>query len=68
MKTNLAPSSLKEISMASLKTGDLIINLGEVLEIDEQVNIYSIVVFRNNQKQVFTFSKTDQLLVRQKTV
>ncbi|SEI40641.1 hypothetical protein SAMN04487995_0449 [Dyadobacter koreensis] len=66
MKTELAPSNIKETSIGGLRTGDFIVNLGEVLEIDELTNAYSVVVRRSNQKQVFTFDKEDLLLVKKK--
>jgi len=66
MKTELAPSNIKETNIGSLRTGDFIVNLGEVLEIDELTNAYSVVVRRSNQKQVFTFDKEDLLLVKKK--
>ena len=66
MKTQLAPESVRETSVPNLKKGDFIVNLGEILEIDELTNLYSIVIFRNNQKQVFTFNKNDRLLLRKK--
>ena len=67
MKTQLAPESVGETSVPNLKRGDFIVNLGEILEIDELTNLYSIVILRNNQKQVFTFNKNDRLLLRKKT-
>ena len=66
MKTQLAPESVRETSVSNLKEGDFIVNLGEILEIDELTNLYSIVILRNNQKQVFTFNKNDRLLLRKK--
>ena len=66
MKTQLAPESVRETSVPNLKKGDFIVNLGEILEIDELTNLYSIVILRNNQKQVFTFNKNDRLLLRKK--
>lgn len=67
MKTDLADVSVKETNIANLQTGDFIVNLGEVLETDELTNTFSIVILRNNQKQVFTFDKNDRLLVRKKS-
>lgn len=43
---------MKEINFKGLKIGDTLINLGEVLEIEEYTVFYSIVIFRNNEKQV----------------
>ncbi len=67
MKTDLADVSVKETNIANLQTGDFIVNLGEVLETDELTNTFSIVILRNNQKQVFTFDKNERLLVRKKS-
>jgi len=64
MKTALAPEAVKEISVSILRKGDFIINLGEVLEIEELTNLFSVVIFRNNQKQVFTFNKAEKLLLK----
>ncbi|MCF2447090.1 hypothetical protein L0657_24260 [Dyadobacter sp. CY345] len=67
MKTDLARASVRETSIAHLEKGDFIINLGEILETDELTDIFSIVILRNNQKQVFTFNKNERLLVRKKS-
>jgi hypothetical protein len=52
---------LKAIS--ALEKGDHILNLGEVLEIEEGKEIYSIIVLRMNQKQVFKFEKDIHLYI-----
>lgn len=48
-------------AISDLKPGDIILNLGEVLEIEENPEIYSIIIFRMNQKQVFKFEKNINL-------
>ena len=47
--------NLKEINVKDLKIGNTLINLGEVLEIEDHPSYYSIVILRNNEKQVHKF-------------
>lgn len=51
----------RTININNIEVGNEIVNLGEVLEIDEQEEQFSIVISRHNQKQVFKFLKDEQL-------
>ena len=54
---------MKKINLKDLKIGDTLLNLGEVLEIEEHPVFYSIVIFRNNEKQVFKFLEKQKLFI-----
>ena len=60
-KTNPQMVIVKHIS--KILIGEQLVNLGEVLEMNHKKNIVSIVIFRMNEKQVFTFSKQQVLLI-----
>ncbi|MCF2443369.1 hypothetical protein L0657_05325 [Dyadobacter sp. CY345] len=53
----------KRIEIEGVRLGDFIINLGKVLEIDESSDLFSIVVFRRNKKEVYEFEKDAILLI-----
>ncbi|WP_316811717.1 hypothetical protein [Pedobacter heparinus] len=61
LKSSTEVIAVKAIS--DLEPGDSILNLGEVLEIEENKEIYSIIILRMNQKQVFKFEKNICLYV-----
>lgn len=50
-------SDIKIIHISELKTGSILANLGEILEIQELENYYSIIILRMNEKQVLKFEK-----------
>jgi hypothetical protein len=54
-------SMIITININDIEVGNNIVNLGEVLEIDDQKEQFSIVILRHNQKQVFKFLKDEQL-------
>lgn len=54
-------SMIITININDIEVGNNIVNLGEVLEIDEHKEQFSIVILRHNQKQVFKFMKDEQL-------
>ena len=47
-----------------MKPGDHLINLGNILEIEEQENHYVIIIDRMDEKQVFKFRKAMMLYVK----
>lgn len=55
--------NLIQVSIKNLKVGNILINLGEVLEIEKQSNCFSVVISRNNEKQVFKFFEDQKLLI-----
>lgn len=61
LKSNNEVIIIKAIS--ELRTGDSILNLGEVLEIEENAETYAIIILRMNQKQVFKFEKDISLYI-----
>jgi len=58
-------NNIKEINVKNLKISDILINLGEVLEIKNHSTFYSIIIFRNNEKQVFKFLDEQILFIKQ---
>jgi len=53
----------KTSQVAAVAVGDHLVNLGEVIEINEKDDIYSFVIYRMNQLQVWTFAKEDLLFI-----
>lgn len=56
-------NQLKKINISELQQDDFIVNLGEVLEIEELPNTFTVVISRMSEKQVFTFKKDEILLI-----
>lgn len=64
---NYLPESLpdlKTISISSLTAGDIIVNLGIVLEIIENEDHFSLVIDRMEQRQVWNFNKTEEIIIK----
>lgn len=64
---NYLPESLpdlKTISISSLTAGDIIVNLGIVLEIIENEDHFSLVIDRMEQRQVWNFNKTEDVIIK----
>lgn len=59
--------NIKEINVNALEIGNILINLGKVLEIEEQPTCYSVVITRNKEKQVFKFSLNENLTIIDKS-
>ncbi len=57
------PIMFKNLEIANLSIGDTLINLGEVLEISENEDCYSLVIARRGQRQVWTFGKEEEVYV-----
>ncbi len=57
------PIMFKNLEIANLSIGDKLINLGEVLEISENEDCYSLVIARRGQRQVWTFDKEQEVYV-----
>lgn len=57
------PIMFKNLEIANLSIGDTLINLGEVLEISEYEDYYSLVIARRGQRQVWTFGKEEEVYV-----
>lgn len=55
---------LKTISISSLVAGDVIVNLGTVLEINENDDHFSLVIDRMDQRQVWNFNKTEDVIIK----
>lgn len=51
------------VDIDELQLGDLLVNLGRILEIEERGNYYFLVIDRMNERQVWKFNKTDKLVV-----
>ena len=47
--------NVKHIS--KIETGNIVVNLGVVMEIEELTEYYSLIISRLNEKQVFKFDK-----------
>nr|WP_068892412.1 hypothetical protein [Pedobacter panaciterrae] len=64
---NYPPESLpdlKAISISNLATGDVIVNLGILLEIIENEDYFSLVIDRMEQRQVWNFNKTEEVIIK----
>lgn len=58
------PTIYRTMGISDLTVGDKLVNLGEILEITEREESYSIVILRMEQRQVWTFGKTDELIIQ----
>lgn len=56
--------ALKAVSISELTIGDSLVNLGTVLEINENENSFSLVIERMGQRQVWDFSKTEEVIIK----
>ena len=64
---NYAPESLpdlKAINISALVVGDIMVNLGLVLEIIENDNHFSLIIDRMEQKQIWSFNKTEEVFIK----
>jgi hypothetical protein len=55
---------LKAISISNLAAGDILVNLGTLLEIIENEDSFSLVIDRMEQRQVWNFNKTEELFIK----
>lgn len=55
--------NLKIISIIDLKPGHILVNLGELLEVEERNGYFVLVIFRLQEKQVFKFEKDTKLVI-----
>lgn len=55
---------LKSISISVLAAGDILVNLGSVLEITEESDAYCLVIERMKERQVWRFRKDEELVIR----
>lgn len=53
----------KVVAVDKLQIGDVLINLGQILEIEERDNYYWLVIDRMNERQVWKFYNTDKLII-----
>jgi len=56
--------ALKAVSISELTIGDSLVNLGTVLEINENENSFSLVIERMGQRQVWNFSKIEEVVIK----
>lgn len=49
--------------VTDLDPGHILVNLGELLEIEERDEYFVLVIFRMKEKQVFKFEKETKLMV-----
>jgi hypothetical protein len=52
------------VAVGRLLAGDFIVNLGSLVEIEEKETYFSLVIQRMDQRQVWQFVKSEDLLVR----
>ena len=57
-------SQFKTIPIEELKTGDFVINLGEVVEIDKFPNHIDLIILRLNEKYVIKFSLETLIVIK----
>ncbi len=55
---------LKSISISTLVAGDILVNLGNVLEISEEAEAYCLVIERMQERQVWRFRKDEELFIK----
>ncbi len=55
---------LKTINITELAIGDILVNLGEVLEITERPDSFSLVIERMQERQVWRFNKDEELTIK----
>ncbi|ETZ20352.1 hypothetical protein [Pedobacter sp. V48] len=55
---------LKAIRISNLAAGDILVNLGTLLEIIENEDSFSLVIDRMEQRQVWNFNKTEELFIK----
>lgn len=60
-KLDISTESIIVVTISDLKKGDIILNLGEVLEIEESPELYAVIIHRMNQKHVIKFEKDTDL-------
>lgn len=57
-------SQFKAIPIEEIKTGDFVINLGEVVEIDKFPNHIDLIILRLNEKYVIKFSLETLIVIK----
>ncbi|GGE19319.1 hypothetical protein HNP72_001463 [Sphingobacterium soli] len=57
-------SQFKAIPIEQIKTGDFVINLGEVVEIDKFPNHIDLIILRLNEKYVIKFSLETLIVIK----
>ncbi|AZA84086.1 hypothetical protein C1637_16480 [Chryseobacterium lactis] len=57
-------SQFKTIPIEEIKTGDFVINLGEVVEIDKFPNHIDLIILRLNEKYVIKFSLETLIVIK----
>jgi len=57
-------SQFKTIPIEEIKTGDFVINLGEVVEIDKFPNHIDLIIHRLNEKYVIKFSLETLIVIK----
>lgn len=55
--------NLKIIPITDLKPGHTLVNLGELLEVEEQNGYFVLVISRLEEKQVFKFERDTRLMI-----
>lgn len=53
---------INHVHISKIKTGVVLANLGELLEIEERDDCYALIISRMNEKQVFKFEKNTELI------
>ncbi|KEQ30171.1 hypothetical protein N180_06485 [Pedobacter antarcticus 4BY] len=57
-------SQFKAIPIEEIKTGDFVVNLGEVVEIDKFPNHIDLIILRLNEKYVIKFSLETLIVIK----
>ena len=58
-------ADLKTIDISEIAIGDILVNLGPVLEITEREDSFSLVIERMQERQVWRFNKDEELTIKQ---
>jgi hypothetical protein len=61
---NFPSETSRKINISELQVGDILINLGEVLEVISVEDRFSLVISRMNEKQVLHFNADCQVTIK----
>ncbi|RLJ77379.1 hypothetical protein [Pedobacter alluvionis] len=57
------PAEIYTKAISEVEVGEIVANLGEILEIEEAANAYTLVISRLGEKQVIKFEKQTLLIL-----
>lgn len=63
MFTSNQINQFTQVHISEIQTGAILVNLGQLLEIEEYAQHYCLIIDRMNQKQVFKYVKDVYLII-----